>query len=299
MVKLNDIISSINELPLSKTLEFCIQYATFKDDLELLKWASLELNGYFNSNKYLTEDVVVPEYRTDVGQYADYNNNPIIVANPEMQFILEDRLRHGVPELENFLVDSKSIAFYDSKRAAMLKKELGMDVYSYSVGTYQIETIFSSIKSKLYELLKTRIPAIDDSSIVKKSSPLRLSDLHPMVIQIAEPLFIDGHYREAVLNVFIGLVNYLKTKSQKYELDGVPLAQTVLSQKKPILKISDDADEQLGYQWLFSGAIMGIRNTNAHNLTNNFNNHSALEWLSFASALFRILDEAIVVKYEK
>jgi len=298
MNRLSDIINLINEKKLSEILEICIHYATFNDDTELLRWAALELNGYFASNKYLTEDVIVPEYRTVVGQYADSNNNPIVVSDPQLQFILEDRLRHGVPELEKFLVDQKLISFHDAQKADMLKKTFGVDVFSYSVGTYQIETIFSSIKSKLYELLRARISLDEESQIVKKSSPLRLSDLHPQVIQIAEPLYIDGHFREAILNVFIDLINYVKTKSQRYDLDGVTLVQTIFSQKKPILKISDDADEQLGYMWLFSGAIMGIRNTNAHSLIRKFNNESALEWLSFASAMFRVLDEAELIKYE-
>ena len=71
------------------------------------------------------------------------------------------------------------------------------------------------------------------------------------------------------------------------------------SAKTPIIKISDDVDEQLGFMWMFSGAVMGIRNPKAHTLIPQTNPQKTLEWLSFASVLLRALDDAEVINISK
>jgi len=63
-----------------------------------------------------------------------------------------------------------------------------------------------------------------------------------------------------------------------------------------IIKISDDPDEQLGFIWLFSAAVMGIRNPKAHRLIQQKDPQRAFEWLSYASVLLRVLDDAEVIK---
>lgn len=114
--------------------------------------------------------------------------------------------------------------------------------------------------------------------------------LHPEVKRVAGPLVADGHYRQALLDVYIALVEAVKTKTGRNDLDGVPLMQQVFSVNAPNLRLSPDRDEQLGYMWLFSGAVMAIRNPRAHKLTAHPTSEETLEWLAFASALFRILD---------
>lgn len=61
------------------------------------------------------------------------------------------------------------------------------------------------------------------------------------------------------------------------------------------MKVSDDKDEQQGAMWLFKGAVMYVRNANAHKLTQWEDAQKALEWLSMASALFYIIQESEVV----
>jgi uncharacterized protein (TIGR02391 family) len=51
-------------------------------------------------------------------------------------------------------------------------------------------------------------------------------------------------------------------------------------------------DIQAGYQHLFRGAIMGIRNPNAHELFQPLDDNEALEQLSLASLLMHRLDAA-------
>ncbi len=118
--------------------------------------------------------------------------------------------------------------------------------------------------------------------------------LHPNVIEVAGKLFRDGHYRQAILDTYIALVDAVKAKSGMKDRDGVPLMEAAFSPQKPKLRASTDKDEQLGFMWLFSGAVMAIRNPNAHRLMAHEDVDRALELLCLASSLFRILDEAQV-----
>lgn len=130
---------------------------------------------------------------------------------------------------------------------------------------------------------------------VKTAAPparLALEGLHPRVQEVSGALYRDGHYRQAILDAYIALGEHVRKASGLGELDNTPLMQQAFSPKRPILQVSDDADEQLGFMWLYSGAVMGIRNPKAHRLVEQKDAERALEWLAFASVLFRVLDEA-------
>jgi uncharacterized protein (TIGR02391 family) len=123
-----------------------------------------------------------------------------------------------------------------------------------------------------------------------------LSALHPLVRQIANRLLTGGHYRQAVLDVYIMLDKAVQQKAQQpATLTGKLLMDTVFSAKNPILKLSNDSNEQQGFMQLFSGAVQAIRNHYAHNLS-ELEAQQALEWLCYASALFRKVDEAELVQ---
>jgi hypothetical protein len=54
--------------PLSELVAELLVLAQEDGHSEVAKWAALELGGYFRGNSALTEEVVVPEYRTVAGQ---------------------------------------------------------------------------------------------------------------------------------------------------------------------------------------------------------------------------------------
>jgi uncharacterized protein (TIGR02391 family) len=121
-------------------------------------------------------------------------------------------------------------------------------------------------------------------------------NLHPEVVKASGKLFLDGHYRQAVLDAFIALNNAVQAKSGRPDLDGTSLMQHVFAPKDSMLTVSDDKNEQLGALHLFTGAILGIRNPRAHTLDENDPKviDETLELLAFASFLFRQLDRAHV-----
>lgn len=118
-----------------------------------------------------------------------------------------------------------------------------------------------------------------------------LSNLHEEVKKVASELYRDGHFRQAILDTYIALVEAVKKKSGE-DRDGTPLMQAVFSNKNPKLILSKDPDQQLGFMWLYSGAVMAIRNPKAHRMIPQTDPQRTLEWLSFASVLFRLLDES-------
>jgi uncharacterized protein (TIGR02391 family) len=96
-------------------------------------------------------------------------------------------------------------------------------------------------------------------------------DLHPRIANVCVDLYRDRHYRQAVLDASIALVNYVKEKSRRHDIDGAALMSTVFSVNSPVLAFnavtdSTDRDEQQGMMHLFMGAVLAFRNPRAHSV---------------------------------
>ncbi|QMW02279.1 TIGR02391 family protein [Spirosoma foliorum] len=118
-----------------------------------------------------------------------------------------------------------------------------------------------------------------------------LKDLHPQVRAAASELFRNGHFADAIFRAYTALNIAVKQKTG-LKADNTPLMQSAFSFKNPYLIVGDNEDEQQGFMFLFAGAMLGIRNPKAHLNVEQNDPQRTLEWLSFASVLFRILDES-------
>ncbi|MFQ5745406.1 MAG: TIGR02391 family protein [Acidobacteriota bacterium] len=121
-------------------------------------------------------------------------------------------------------------------------------------------------------------------------------DLHPRIATACADLYRDGHYSNAVLNASVALVNFVKEKSARHDLDGSALMLEVFSPNKPILAFNDladqtDKDEQQGMMFLFAGAVLALRNPRAHKLLED-SPEEALEYIALLSLLAKRLDRA-------
>ena len=127
-------------------------------------------------------------------------------------------------------------------------------------------------------------------------------NLHPRIRDACIKQFEDGHYREAILNAGIALVDYVKERAKHpvddkgKPLDGTPLMQKVFAHASPILKINDltqptDQDERQGMQFLFAGATLGLRNPRAHSLDPDTAEY-AVEAIAFLSFLAKVAQDA-------
>lgn len=138
--------------------------------------------------------------------------------------------------------------------------------------------------------------------------PVHLFDamqFHPKVVEASRSCFTTVNYREAILNAFISLIDYIK-EITGLDLDGDNLMNNVFSfnydkeqrkiTKYPIIRINElknktDRDEQNGFMFLCKGAAAFIRNPKAHKLIAQTDPLHTLEYLAFASLLFRQLDK--------
>ncbi len=125
-------------------------------------------------------------------------------------------------------------------------------------------------------------------------------DLHQRIATACADLYRDGHYSNAVLNASLALVNFVKEKSGRHDLDGSSLMQTVFSPNNPVLTFNaladqTDKDEQQGLMFLFSGAVLALRNPRAHRLLDD-SPEEALEYIGLLSLLANRLEKAKRVK---
>ena len=75
------------------------------------------------------------------------------------------------------------------------------------------------------------------------------------------------------------------------------LMMQVFDEAKPSLRLTpltnaSEIDEQKGYRFLFSGAVMAIRNPRGHEVNLNDDVDTCLDHLAFASLLLRRLEQA-------
>lgn len=114
-------------------------------------------------------------------------------------------------------------------------------------------------------------------------------NLHPRIAEVATDLFADGHHWEAVFAASKALINYVKERSRRDDLDGAPLMRTVFSKNNPVLKVNGlkdqvDADEQEGTMHLLEGAVLAIRNPGGHSFPEG-SAQRAMEYISLLSLL--------------
>jgi uncharacterized protein (TIGR02391 family) len=120
-------------------------------------------------------------------------------------------------------------------------------------------------------------------------------DLHPVIAEAANKLYLDGHYANAIEAAIKALCDCVRLHGGK-SLDGADLMKTVFSPKNPILRFNDfrdrsDHDEQEGYMMMFAGAVTGLRNPRAHKLSKD-DPEDALEFIAHVSHLAKLLDRA-------
>jgi uncharacterized protein (TIGR02391 family) len=137
---------------------------------------------------------------------------------------------------------------------------------------------------------------IAEDSSSKIRAAFRGLDLHPRIASVAVDLFQDGHYRNAVLDAAVALVNFVKEKSRRQDLDGAPLMRTVFSKNGPILAFNQladqsELDEQEGLMHLFEGTVLALRNPRAHTIVPD-EPEIALEYIALMSLLAKRLDDA-------
>lgn len=121
-------------------------------------------------------------------------------------------------------------------------------------------------------------------------------ELHPRIAAVSVDLYRGGHYRNAVLDGYLALENFVKEKARCRDRDGVKLMEYVFSKDQPVLAFNDladeaDRDEQRGFMHMFQGAAFGLRNPRAHSLLID-SPEEGLEYLTLLSLLANRVEKA-------
>ena len=120
--------------------------------------------------------------------------------------------------------------------------------------------------------------------------------LHPVIFEHAFQHYVNGHYRDAVLNAVVAIFDLMRQRTG-LDLDGAALATQVLSLDKPHLILSEldtesGRNDQKGFMQIISGTYLGVRNPKAHSLNHDLDGGEAAQYLIFASLLAQRIYDA-------
>lgn len=126
--------------------------------------------------------------------------------------------------------------------------------------------------------------------------PFELRNLYPGLPVKVRKLFDDGHGAEATFHAFKFVEKVVQNHSQSPQI-GEKLMMAVFNEAGPIMKLNtlsnaSEQDEQRGYRFIFSGAIVAIRNPGGHEITLSDDPDVCLDHLAFASLLLRRLERS-------
>jgi uncharacterized protein (TIGR02391 family) len=126
--------------------------------------------------------------------------------------------------------------------------------------------------------------------------PFDSRDIHPKLPQVVRDLFDDGHYAQATFEAF----KYVDKEIQRLSGDpesGFKLMMKVFPENSPLIRLTpctttSDKDEQKGYQFIFAGSVLAIRNPRGHEHSVKDDPDTCMDHLSLASLLLRRLERS-------
>ena len=126
--------------------------------------------------------------------------------------------------------------------------------------------------------------------------PFDERNIHPCLPAIVKGLFDDGHYSQATFEAFKFLDKEVQRHAASSE-SGFKLMMQGLAESSPAVQLTalstvSERDEQKGFQFIFAGSVLAIRNPRGHEVAISDAPDTCLDHLSLASLLLRRLDEA-------
>lgn len=126
--------------------------------------------------------------------------------------------------------------------------------------------------------------------------PFSDRNIAPELPAIVQQLFDNGHYAQATFEAYKFVDKEIQRHARSSK-SGFNLMMDVLGGASPALRLtpmltSSQQDEQRGFQFLFAGAILAIRNPRGHEYGVNDDPDLCLDHLSLASLLLRRLADA-------
>lgn len=131
---------------------------------------------------------------------------------------------------------------------------------------------------------------------VEGAHPFDSRDIHPKLPRAVRKLFDNGHYPQATFEAFKFVDKEVQRLSGDAE-SGFKLMMKVFSESSPRVSLTpcattSEKDEQKGYQFLFAGSVLAIRNPRGHEYSIKDGPDDCLDHLSLASLLLRRLEQS-------
>jgi uncharacterized protein (TIGR02391 family) len=131
---------------------------------------------------------------------------------------------------------------------------------------------------------------------ISSSHPFDERNIHPDINIVSIKLFDDGHYSQATFEAF-KLIDLRVKAISNVKDSGYKLMMTAFAETSPRIKLTSlatqsEIDEQMGYKFIFAGAMSAIRNPRGHEISIDPIGR-CLDHLSLASVLLRRLEEAV------
>lgn len=160
----------------------------------------------------------------------------------------------------------------------------GMDGDYHDILRFDIPGIEERLDRHLHEY-KPKVPKIGFEDL-----------LHPIVKKASLRHYIEGDYRNAVLDAMLALSDLIRDRTGLHA-DGRALATEAFALARPKLifsELSTDSgqNDQKGFMEMISGAYTGIRNPKAHSLIHDLDKIKAAQYLAAISLLVRRVAEA-------
>ena len=215
----------------------------------------------------------------------------------------EPRLESLEQKIDTTLVDIFGHNTIEYRRFSINTLDMASQNMYYETGLYEvregykqgIEQAISNLKT-IIELFEEKVDDLGETPEGRALKAFGELNIHPEINQAVSRLFKDGHYASAVEDACKVLDGLVKIRSGKHEISGTELMQKVFSPNNPILKFNDllsetDKSEQRGMMFLYSGAMLALRNPRAHEVIED-DPEKALEYIAFLSLLAKSLDTA-------
>ena len=125
--------------------------------------------------------------------------------------------------------------------------------------------------------------------------PFDQRDVHPKLPPIVKQLFDDGHFAQATFEAYKCVDKEVQRFSKSTE-SGFKVMMQAFAAENPLIRLTplatqSEKDEQKGFQFLFAGSVLAIRNPRGHDPVVD-SPDQCLDHLSLASLLLRRLEEA-------
>jgi uncharacterized protein (TIGR02391 family) len=126
--------------------------------------------------------------------------------------------------------------------------------------------------------------------------PLESRNIHPVLPVGVRKLFDDGHYSQSTFEAFKFVDKEVARLANSSE-SGFKLMMAVMSEASPNVKLTacgtvSEKDEQKGFQFLFAGSMLAVRNPRGHEYAVHDSPDECLDHLALASMLLRRLQAA-------